>query len=202
MSSPKMQIDEKRELETSKPADFSFKKLKLLEETGPEQARASRLGGVPERGTQHKKFLTRSVWLNNNRLKNIKNLDVFINSILEFPERLGWIDFSFNQLTEINDTILKFPDLKIVYFHGNCIDSLDQILKLKNLKMLKTITFHGNPISNLAYYRSYIIAALPQIDNLDFTPVLKNEKLAPKPAEFLKDIRATRGTKEVIKGDD
>jgi hypothetical protein len=26
-----MQIDEKRELETSKPADFSFKKLKLLE---------------------------------------------------------------------------------------------------------------------------------------------------------------------------
>ncbi|RZC40932.1 leucine-rich repeat-containing protein 51, partial [Asbolus verrucosus] len=158
-----MQIDEKRELETSKPVDFSLKKLKSLEATGPEQARASRLGGVPERGAQRKKFLTRSVWLNNNKLKNIKNLDAFVDSILEFPEQLGWIDFSFNHISEIHDSILKYPALKIVYFHGNCIDSLDQVLKLRNLKVLKTVTFHGNPISNLTHYRSYIIAALPQV---------------------------------------
>ncbi|KAJ3651411.1 hypothetical protein Zmor_017456 [Zophobas morio] len=158
-----MQVDEKRELETSKPADFSFKKLKVLEPAGPEQARASRLGGIPERGSAHKKFLTRSVWLNNNKLKNIRNFDNFVDSILEFPEQLGWIDFSFNQITEINDTILKFADLRIVYFHGNCIENIDQVLKLKNLKLLKTVTFHGNPISNLPYYRNYVIAALPQV---------------------------------------
>lgn len=136
--------------------------------TGPEQARASRLGGVPERGSQHKKFLTRSIWLNNNKLKSIKDLDVFVESILEFPDQLGWLDCSFNQLAEINDSILKFPGLKIVYFHGNCIENLDQILKLKNLKKLKTITFHGNPISNLPHYRSYIISALPQVKIIFF----------------------------------
>ena len=121
---PTMQVDEKRELETSKPADFSFKKLKVLERksngprtplshhfsaaAGPEQARASRLGGIPERGSAHKKFLTRSVWLNNNKLKNIRNFDNFVDSILEFPEQLGWIDFSFNQITEINDVCWGF----------------------------------------------------------------------------------------------
>jgi hypothetical protein len=71
--------------------------------TGPEQARASRLGGVPERGAQHKKFLTRSVWLNNNKLRNIRNVDAFVDSILEFPEKLGWLDCSFNQITEIHE---------------------------------------------------------------------------------------------------
>lgn len=41
--------------------------------------------------------------------------------------------------------------------------NLDEIYKLRNLIKLKTLTLHGNPISDVPKYRSYIIAMLPQV---------------------------------------
>lgn len=63
------------------------------------------MAGVPERGAE-KKFLTRSIWLNNNKLTNTKNVDQLAHSVLEYPEELGWIDFSFNYITEIDEVTL------------------------------------------------------------------------------------------------
>lgn len=74
----------------------------LLSAIGFEGARYTRVAGVPERG-EKKKFLTRSIWMNNNKLRCIKNMDRLANSMLEYPEQLSWIDFSFNFITEIDE---------------------------------------------------------------------------------------------------
>lgn len=113
-------------LSSGKPADFSFRHLKTINVTkffesnvciffpsltanvncvsaiGFEGARYTRVAGVPERG-EKKKFLTRSIWMNNNKLKSIKNMDQLAISVLEYPEQLSWIDFSFNFITEIDE---------------------------------------------------------------------------------------------------
>lgn len=180
-------------LSCGKPADFSFRKMKtinveqFLEEIGLEGVRYTRVAGVPTRGT-NLKFMTKSILLNNNKLKTFKNMDKFANAILEYPEQLSWIDFSFNFLTEIDECILRFKSLKILYFHGNCITDFDQVLKLKPLKELRTVTFHGNPIANLPRYRPCIVALLPQLLNLDFSPVVPQEKLSPPPTEIVKKL--------------
>lgn len=113
-------------LNSGKPADFSFRHLRTINVTkffesnvciynfslmsnfyfllaiGFEGARYTRVAGVPERGDK-KKFLTRSIWMNNNKLRSIKNMDKLANSVLEYPEQLSWIDFSFNYITEIDE---------------------------------------------------------------------------------------------------
>lgn len=130
---------------------------------GVEAARSIRTGSVPERGTAKKKLLTRSIWLNNNKLKSIKNLEVIVESVLEVPSQLSWIDFSFNYIKEVDDCILNYPNLKIIYLHGNCISKLSEVMKLRKLKNLRTVTFHGNPISNIPLYRVSIMHMLPQV---------------------------------------
>nr|CAI5839204.1 unnamed protein product [Callosobruchus analis] len=136
MAANSSKLTETSMLSTGKPADFSFRSLKsinvsnFLETIGLEGARYTRVAGVPERGGEGKKFLTKSLWLNNNKLRNFKHVDELVEAVLEYPQELGWIDFSFNYITEIDE-----------------------------------------------------------IANLDFSPVVHNEKLYPKPAEILKKLK-------------
>ncbi|CAG9815076.1 unnamed protein product [Phaedon cochleariae] len=186
--------DDELNLTSGKPADFSFKHMKsiqvakFLENVGLQGVRYTRVKGVPEKGP-NKKFLTKSIWMNNNKLKNFKHMDELVRVVLEYPDQLGWIDFSFNEITEIDECILGFSQLKILYFHGNCISNLDEVAKLRPLKQLKSITFHGNPIANHPRYRSYVVSILPQLANLDFTPVVRNEKSYPAPPEAVKKLK-------------
>ena len=53
---------------------------------------------------------------------------------------------SYNYLETIEDEILKFPNLKTLYLHGNYIASLDETRKLGQLKDLTNLTVYGNPI--------------------------------------------------------
>ncbi|KAG5900350.1 hypothetical protein JTB14_033801 [Gonioctena quinquepunctata] len=189
-------------LSSGKPADFSFKDMKninvreFLEVIGLQGVRYTRVKGVPERG-ENRKFLTRSILFNNNKLVNYRHIDELIESVLEFPDQLGWIDLSFNRLTQLDECILKFKNLKIIYFHGNCITDLEEVYKLRALKQLRSITFHGNPIANESKYRSYIVAVLPQIANLDFKPVVRSEKLYPAPPGTVKKLKdVTKNGKE------
>ena len=45
------------------------------------------------------------------------------------------------------------------------------INKLSGLKMLKSLTLHGNPIENRPGYRHHVITLLPQLLTLDFSGV-------------------------------
>lgn len=73
---------------------------------GLEGARFTRTGSTPQRGND-KKYLTRSIWLDNNKLKSIKHCDELVEALLEYPNELGWIDFSFNFITEIDQVFMQ-----------------------------------------------------------------------------------------------
>ncbi|CAH1110153.1 unnamed protein product [Psylliodes chrysocephalus] len=186
---------------TEKPADFSFQNIRscnadvFLDKVGLDAAKFARVKGIPFRGPK-RKYLTKSVWLNNNKLKTFKNIDQLLDTVLEHPEKLEWLDLSFNQIINIDESISKFPNLKMLYLHGNCINEFNEIAKLKLLHNLKHLTFHGNPISNHPRYRGFVVAVLPQLANLDFSAVTKTEKISPLPAEALKYFKEEKRREE------
>lgn len=138
-----------------------------------EQARATRIGRTPERGQNHK-FLTKAVWINNNKLTNVANLDVFLNSILEYPGKLAWLDLSFNYITHLDPILLKYDNLKIIYLHGNKIDNFDEIKLLQGFSGLRSLTLHGNPISDKYNYRGVVLNCLQQVSERFFCLDFRN----------------------------
>lgn len=90
-------------------------------------------------------------------------MDSLVSAVIESPEKLSWVDFSFNYITQIDEIILKFCNLSIIYFHGNRIRKITEVAKLSRLKKLRNITFHGNPISEVNDYRQIIISFLPSV---------------------------------------
>ncbi|KAF5284158.1 hypothetical protein FQR65_LT00158 [Abscondita terminalis] len=185
---PIAQLTEDQLQDVARPLDFSFNHLKTLENFGTEGPRASRIGSVPER-TPNRKYLTKAVWLNNNKLTSMRYIEELVNRALAEPAKLAYIDFSFNFLTEIDNELLKFPNLTIIYLHGNQIKDIEQAFKLRSLKRLRTVTFHGNPMCEQYKYRSYILAFLPNILNLDFSPFTEVEKNTPMPPEAKKRLQ-------------
>lgn len=47
-----------------------------------------------------------------------------------YPERLEWLDISYNYLERIDPEILCFPYLKSLHIHGNYISNLEEVKKL------------------------------------------------------------------------
>ena len=64
----------------------------------------------------------------------------------------------------------------ILYFHGNNIYPIYEVDKLVELKSLKSLTLHGNPVEVAPGYRSYVVTLLPQLQTLDFSGVTKSER--------------------------
>ncbi|KAK5637927.1 hypothetical protein RI129_012222 [Pyrocoelia pectoralis] len=168
-----IKLTDQQLLEVGKPVDFSFKHLTSLEGVAIEGPRSQRIGQIPVRGAVSRKYLTRSIWLNNNKLPNMRNMDVFVNTAIEDPTKLGWIDFS------------------ILYLHGNSIKDMNEVFRIRPLKQLKTVTFHGNPIAEAPNYRHYVITYLPQVVNLDFSPITLLERFEPKPPDAVKKVSET-----------
>ena len=59
------------------------------------------------------------------------------------------IDLSFNELTKIDASVIKYPNIKSLYLHGNSIENFNEIKKLKTMNNLRRLTLHGNPIGNI-----------------------------------------------------
>lgn len=155
-----------------------------IEAMAAQRPRAFRVGSVPRRGRENK-YLTRSIWLNNNKLTSLEHLKKFVENVLVYPAALSWLDFSFNRIQDVDDAVADFPNLKILYFHGNEIKSLRSLTKLRKLNKLRNVTFHGNPIERtIPQYRNFIVHLLPNLHNLDFITVTKSEKESPEPAGF------------------
>ena len=97
------------------------------------------LGGAGNKGEEgknervRKKYVkteTRTLFLNNNEIRSIDSLLPTLNSVMREPERLKWLDLSFNYLEHIEPEILCFPELKTLYLHGNYIFELKDVKKL------------------------------------------------------------------------
>lgn len=144
---------------------------------------------LPEQ-TASQRYLTSSLWLSNNSFVSIAKIEDLAENFLESPADLRWLDLSYNKLRDIDDDIIKFSNLKILYLHGNEIADIKSLLKLRKLCYLRSLTLHGNPIERMKDYRRYVIAILPQISNLDFSPVIYTEKKKALPTGFYKIIPA------------
>ena len=58
------------------------------------------------------------------------------------------LDLSFNQLTTIDDVILRYPKLSALYLHANKISDISQVAKLAALP-LRALTLQANPMEAL-----------------------------------------------------
>ncbi|KAL7293864.1 hypothetical protein TKK_0012918 [Trichogramma kaykai] len=172
------------------PIDLSFKQarnVKDLLDQNEQELRISRTGRLPGKGL-HNRYLTSSIWLSNNCFKSVCCLHELANRYLENPRELRWLDLSYNRIEDIDDDLLKIQSLSILYLHGNRVENMKSIVKLRQLKSLRTLTLHGNPIERKPDYRQYIVAILPQIQNLDFSPVIDYERRRALPPGFYKMV--------------
>jgi len=144
--------------------------------TAANQQLATQNKGLVSKKVLIKKVST-SVKLNNNLLENLQNLPEAMDAILKSPfERLEWLDLSFNFLTTVEPVLLKYPNLKAIYMHGNKIKQLASVEKLAKLENLMSLTMNGNPIENNASYRVFIVAAVPQLKSLDHSTITADEQ--------------------------
>ncbi|KAK3909947.1 Leucine-rich repeat-containing protein 51 [Frankliniella fusca] len=178
--------DEYSELTFGAPVDFSFKRLTSLDELhANESPKAQRTRRAPVQ-LQNKRFVSASLWLNHNQLTDVRGLASLMRGLIAQPDALGWLDLSFNNLTDIADDVLQFPQLRILYLHGNQLTKLNSVAKLRHLQKLRNLTLRGNPIDEIPSYRSYIISIIPQITRLDFVPISAGERGSAPPAGFAK----------------
>ena len=62
-----------------------------------------------------------------------------MSSILVNWQWLAWIDLSFNDISVIDISFSSFPELRLIYLHGNAIEKINEIDKLKDVPHLHKI---------------------------------------------------------------
>ncbi|BES96668.1 Leucine-rich repeat-containing protein [Nesidiocoris tenuis] len=156
------------------PLDYSFKGLTSLDSLKDEKPRK---GVKSYKKSSGGRYSCTSLRLNNNYLDNINGIHGLALKLLEFPEKLTWLDLSFNKLTSISPELASLKNLKIIYLHGNVLVDLLSVLKpLKMLEGLYSLTLHGNPLEERKGYRNKVIASLPHLKSLDFNNVTSADR--------------------------
>ena len=122
------------------------------------------------------KLVCVSLMLGYNKIRELAGLNTVLEGIMENARNLQWIDISHNYLVNLDYDFADFPHLKTLYLHCNYIADLAQLEKLKHLEELKTITVHGNPLTNVANFRVLAISILPDLKKLDSVLISKKER--------------------------
>ncbi|XP_038051897.1 leucine-rich repeat-containing protein 51-like [Patiria miniata] len=161
---------------TAPPLDLSFKHIGTLTMDLSEWAEEPRNNSKSLRKTDEGKYACVSLKLNNNLIQDWNGFEGFVTSLISDAQELTWLDLSFNYLVNVDDVILKFPNLKILYLHGNGVEDLKEVEKLACLPKLMSLTLHGNPVDSERGYRHYVLTKIPQLRALDFSRVTKAER--------------------------
>jgi hypothetical protein len=120
--------------------------------------------------------VTIAVKLNNNSIDSLAELPQALEFVMEDPLRnLQWLDMSFNRLTSIQPELLDFKQMKALYMHGNQIQSLPSVERLRKLPKLISLTLNGNPIECFPSYRRYVVGALHELRSLDHSTITDDE---------------------------
>lgn len=64
-----------------------------------------------------------------------------------------------------------------LYLHNNNISDIKTVDKLHDLPKLKSLTLYSNPIEDIPNYRLTVLFKIPQLLQLDFSPVTKQERV-------------------------
>ncbi|CAL6072958.1 U2_small nuclear ribonucleoprotein A' putative [Hexamita inflata] len=114
-------------------------------------------------------------------LVTINNLQRLVHSCLFYPDQLIYLDLRCNKLQSING-IEQLQTLKILYLHGNDIQSVADLLPLKQMN-LDALTVHGNPLVRQHNYKLFIINQLASLKRLDFGGITKRDRLEAAEAQ-------------------
>ena len=168
------------------PLDYSFKCLTsfidCLEEdprnTKPNSTKTSPRSEVSKvsSATDVMKRNTNAIRFSNNVINDWKEFTSTVEKVVTNPQAIEWIDVSFNDMTKIDKCLLDYPNLKVLYLHGNGIEKINEVDKLGNLPHLRSLTMHGNPVEEQKGYRQYILSRIPQLKNFDFSGVTKSDR--------------------------
>jgi len=123
------------------------------------------------------------VRLSNNTLgPAIPNLGPALAEVIVDPASgLRCLDLSFNCLERLGDAMGPLPELSVLYLHANKISKFGEVKSLGALlPKLRSLTLHGNPIEDKPHYRTYVIHAIPSLNQLDFSPVTKEDRMRAK----------------------
>ncbi|KAL1138040.1 hypothetical protein AAG570_009735 [Ranatra chinensis] len=151
------------------PLDFSFKGLHCLDEMKTEKPRQ---GMRKYKRAASGKYICTSVRLNNNLFQSVIGIHDVIHELIEQPDKLTWLDLSFNRLSSLANELTSLPNLKILYLHGNALSDVNSVLRqLKTFEGLISLTLHGNPLEERKGYRNKILLGLPQLKSLDFNNI-------------------------------
>ncbi|XP_041672058.1 leucine-rich repeat-containing protein 51-like [Cheilinus undulatus] len=156
------------------PVDLSFKNLSDM--TAAVLSKPQR-GLRPIRTNSEMKYLSSSLRLCYNQIKDIAGLQSVVSHFLAKPTKLAWLDLSFNKIAKLDPVLCELRELRMLNLHGNNISKLSDVDQLGVLPYLHTITLHGNPIEQIKGYRRHVIAALPQVKKMDFNVVTKEERV-------------------------
>ena len=159
------------------PLDFSLKDLESIIDCLEEFPNAISPQHAKTTTTQPRS--TSAIRFSNNKISEWSNFTETMVKLVDNPcETVGWIDFSFNEMTSIDECLLQYKNLKILYLHGNCIEKLSEVDKLATLPHLQSLTLHGNPVEELEGYRQYVLFRLPQLKKFDFSAVTKSDRVS------------------------
>ena len=75
----------------------------------------------------HVKLVCASVMLGYNKIRQIAGFDGIINTIMESPGALQWVDLSHNYLATLDYDFQHFPHLKTLYLHCNYFVDLAEL---------------------------------------------------------------------------
>ncbi|XP_008184285.1 leucine-rich repeat-containing protein 51-like [Acyrthosiphon pisum] len=164
----------------AKPLDLSFEDLESLE---PSSLRvfssgfvsSYRMLGVPAK--RDGRYKTASLLLSHNRLTGgLDDIRLLVDRLFWQPNALCWLDLSHNQLTDLSDVLLGFPNLSTLYLHHNRLASLCAVVRINRLPRLRSVTLQNNPVAEYRGYRTAVLSLLKRITRLDFVSVTESER--------------------------
>ena len=164
---------------TAPAIDLSMQELREFSEMAMDQNKnKAELEKLIKRHGQEK-VLINALRLNNNKIASWLNFLSTLRTMAPLDiNQIEWLDLSFNQLQTIEASITKLKGLTKLHLHANQIHDIRDVQKLVELPKLRDLTLHGNPIEDRGRgkYRNFIIAQLPNLRSLDFTPLTQRDK--------------------------
>ena len=132
------------------------------------------------------------LWLNDNRLRQIDNLDANCRVRELYVHR--------NVLTSLEGSLRRFKFLQILDLSENELTGLTSIIEqLAGFRCLEQLTLRGNPCCQEANYRDNVLAALPSLEVFDSHVVTLHERkqvraAGPAQQNDMPEVSASTGT--------
>ncbi|KYN33342.1 Leucine-rich repeat-containing protein 6 [Trachymyrmex septentrionalis] len=106
--------------------------------------------------------------LQNNLISKIENLNML--------KRLEYLNLALNNI-EVIENLEGLESLKKLDLTLNFIGNLQSVKSLRYNEHLEQLILMGNPCTDYEYYRQYVVATLPQLQEFDMQEIERSERI-------------------------